>query len=480
MHISSTSIVLICMINILLSTTDVLFTTSYGTPEGDAYEALNQGRINGITNWGIKEKRLKINAWSADKQTKFDQYSTDPYTDYQCTPFTLSPTDYITGYKIYIEHNIAGDIVRGLRFYTLESYIYSCIGSYFVATYTYSYIFNQHEFYYLTGFKITSASIINQIQLQFTKLSLISNSGSSEIHRKPSTNPITISPTVRLTHTPTTNPIIYLNTNMPSVIPTINPTHKPSTNPTLEPSEFPTEEPTMNPTYTPTLAPSDDLDIIIEVTQYEYVSDGEVNEATISIESTVIGDIIAFNNSKNVNNIWDEIGMFVIVSILILICMTCIVLLINIIHIKYKDKQTKEIKIVNETKDTEGHMDYDIQLQLALDAIDTIGGPMHMTNTIGFITDKSDNSKTNSDAMFEPLPESESESEDQETDDDESDDGMYEPGSTVHIKINSNNEINIHQITPGSNSPFGYINPNNVAELLCFKPNTNHNMNENI
>ena len=182
--------------------TDTILTTTYGHFEGNQYEALNQGRISTINEWGTDHViGLQIINWKSDSQTEFAGYGRGTI-DQSCLSFNLSQTnDYIIGYKIYVDEVIyyideededeqvpvLRDVIRGLVFYTRNGETYECVEDENVKN-VYTNTYNDgYDFYYLSGWKIYSQRTINSIQFQFTKLSASESS------------PPTLNPTIFVT-----------------------------------------------------------------------------------------------------------------------------------------------------------------------------------------------------------------------------------------------------------------------------------------
>lgn len=199
--------------------TETLLTPIYGSGANTITKhiALNQGRIYSIQNWAVSPggigPRIKLWQWYANNQSVFTDYGSGA-NHQQCDPFTLNINDYIVGYTIWVDHDI-----YGLQFHSRNGNIYSCIGDDTKQIYSNSYNFAMDDFWYLTGWKIQDGAIIDQIQFQFTKA-------------------------IIRTNTPTEIP-----TNYPSKIPTNIPTLSPSLSPSNNPSLLPTISPTINRTH---------------------------------------------------------------------------------------------------------------------------------------------------------------------------------------------------------------------------------------
>ena len=195
-----------------------ILTQQYGSSGGGQLsQALDQGRINAIHEWGYGLQDLCIRNWTSDSQTIFDLYG-DSATYTQCTSFQLSSDDFIVGYQTYYTLDIVG-----LDLYTRD--MHSCIGPDIAAATTSPitlYNYSIDDFYYLSGWIIKSGSVIDNIQFQFTKAT-----------QSPTNNP-TVDPT----------PGPSLN---PSEDPSISPSKSPSTEPTIDPIRDPTEIPTVDP-----------------------------------------------------------------------------------------------------------------------------------------------------------------------------------------------------------------------------------------
>lgn len=151
---------------------------------GIARDALDQGRINAIIEWGIfkntagnkphYENALVIKQWSSESQTILNQEYGDTEDIEYCDPFTLSPDDYIIGYTIWTDFRYGG--VFGLEFETLYGSIYSCYdeskivdGNVAPWSELYECFDFEENFYFLTGWKIVSGLIIDSISFEFTK-----------------------------------------------------------------------------------------------------------------------------------------------------------------------------------------------------------------------------------------------------------------------------------------------------------------------
>ena len=127
----------------------------YGDSEGGINGHPLQGRISGISSWGIRSgttntiKSLWNIKWTSDGDTTCIQYYNRSTTS--CQPFKLSQDDYINGYQVIYDDYY----VYGLTFYTNNNLSFSCI------SYCYNYphisafndsgiiIFDNH---YLSGF----------------------------------------------------------------------------------------------------------------------------------------------------------------------------------------------------------------------------------------------------------------------------------------------------------------------------------------
>lgn len=207
-------IVSILLIDIL--STQTLLSPTYGSGSLPITEhiALNQGRIYSIQNWAVSPSklgtRIQLGQWYADNQTIFTDYGTGT-NHKQCEPFELSMSDYIIGYRIWVD-----DDIYGLEFHSRNGNLYSCIGDDSKPSFANSYYYATDDFWYLTGWKIESDAIIDQIQFQFTKAIIIP----------------TPDPTPHPTDFPTSDPTLFPSqspTNIPSIPPTLSPTVNRST-----------------------------------------------------------------------------------------------------------------------------------------------------------------------------------------------------------------------------------------------------------
>ena len=241
-----------------------IMTPEYGGPGGAEYsDAVNQGRINAINDWGYNCCNLAIKDWTSDSQTVSRGYgyvSTGNGSRYtQCTPFQLSSSDFIVGYQVFYK-----DKVVGLDLYTRNGHHHSCIGPNANPSQSNITLYNTSadDFYYLSGWIIRSANIIDKIQLQFTKAT------------SAPTNDPTTDPTIDPTSIPTSYPI-----GIPSINPTNDPTY-PTIDPTIDPTMSPTCPKcicdTINPTASPALIPT-----IEESNQVKEFNDNESNVTSI-------------------------------------------------------------------------------------------------------------------------------------------------------------------------------------------------------
>ena len=129
---------------------NVILSDEFGGIGGGNTSALYQGRINGISNWGLKdvEKTLLIVDWQADKQTSDAQFGSDEFST-GCVAFELDDDEYIHGFTIYY------DLLRvyGVIFYTNFNQ-YGCYHADTISQNksTTSYFIAADDFYYLTGF----------------------------------------------------------------------------------------------------------------------------------------------------------------------------------------------------------------------------------------------------------------------------------------------------------------------------------------
>eukprot|EP01083_Nonionella_stella_P240956 841826_1 len=97
-------------ITTISATSDIqtIDTEYYGHSAGDNSIAINQGRINSITSWGITNVKLKHLAWinnairklnwSSDQQTTNIDFGTDVILKWRlikCSSFVLPKSDYI-------------------------------------------------------------------------------------------------------------------------------------------------------------------------------------------------------------------------------------------------------------------------------------------------------------------------------------------------------------------------------------------------
>eukprot|EP01084_Bolivina_argentea_P201458 344350_1 len=151
-------------------------TPEYGGSGGTKYKVLNQGRINRIEwGWSIGTQygEIIITQWDSDR--KNSSYINFGYVTSinLCESIILSITDYIIGYKVWYQNT---GLIYGLEFYILRDYniiTYSCyeeqnIINKLISTETF---YNGSvNFYYLSGFIISSGAVIDRIQFQFDNI----------------------------------------------------------------------------------------------------------------------------------------------------------------------------------------------------------------------------------------------------------------------------------------------------------------------
>eukprot|EP01084_Bolivina_argentea_P283696 485963_1 len=148
---------------------NVFLTQTYGGDGGVQFSSLNQGRINSISEWGLRKSAYPmIKNWTADEQTETYPIGVQNIDKY-CLPIHLLINDYITGYRVYYSNSY----VHGLIFYTRQNNEYSCFNSSKIENRNdsgiVSYMYDQDNFYYLTGWTGGYGYIIDRIQFQFTK-----------------------------------------------------------------------------------------------------------------------------------------------------------------------------------------------------------------------------------------------------------------------------------------------------------------------
>eukprot|EP01083_Nonionella_stella_P282181 960295_1 len=173
---------------------DAITTPSYGSSTHYRRNIdINQGRINAITSWALnvddKYNGVANMKWASDQQTSFnDNYGSA--TDLaKCVNFTLDDDDYINGYRVVYNN----DTVRGLTLYTKKSRFYHCISNDLP---------NGQEdsgdvMYpdrYLSGFYVSSHSIIDSIAFQFTHVNNTNICPNTTNTSSPTTEP-TVEPT---------------------------------------------------------------------------------------------------------------------------------------------------------------------------------------------------------------------------------------------------------------------------------------------
>eukprot|EP01084_Bolivina_argentea_P103920 186110_1 len=154
-------------------------TEYYGHSAGDNSIAINQGRINSITSWGIMNVKLKHLAstnnairklnWSSDQQTTNIDFGTDVILKWRlikCSSFVLPKSDYINGYRVIYNSKL----VYGLYFYTAKGKNYKCIAKKLqISDYDDTGII-RYDNYYLSGFKVYADAAIDGISFQFTSI----------------------------------------------------------------------------------------------------------------------------------------------------------------------------------------------------------------------------------------------------------------------------------------------------------------------
>ena len=153
-----------------------MLTSWYGGYGGSNTSSLDQGRISGISSWGVSSYSyvgtIVISSWSSDSQTNSNSFGSNSFTS--CTAFTLDSDDYIIGHQIWWD-----TYIYGIEFYTLNGETYSCYDSSYISG-KYSqyamYECDDDDFYYLTGFHAKTGSIIDGMKLQYTKYKAINES----------------------------------------------------------------------------------------------------------------------------------------------------------------------------------------------------------------------------------------------------------------------------------------------------------------
>eukprot|EP01084_Bolivina_argentea_P315195 546020_1 len=186
-HFISYQRIIACLIIFRVSQTNsaqpiTILTSKYGGSGGTAQSALNQGRISGILDWGIStccngpQYAMYIHNWTSDGITTVLNWGNGDQDTAPCNPFNLTNNDYITGYKVY--YGTSGlRLVRGLIFYTLNGYSYSCLAPNInnFGNDQVSYYSQIDDFSYLTGWKGGAGAVIDYIQLQFTAMTNLTN-----------------------------------------------------------------------------------------------------------------------------------------------------------------------------------------------------------------------------------------------------------------------------------------------------------------
>jgi len=134
-------------------------------------EALNQGRVYSMLNWGIVTSGgldwIAIRDWHAEDQTTTRIYGNGAYF-VPCTPFILDSGDFIVGVKTWRKPE--NNWLQGLEFYTRNSNTYSCIiaSTTGAKIETYNYNYGPYNFAYLTGWTACTGAVIDDISFQFT------------------------------------------------------------------------------------------------------------------------------------------------------------------------------------------------------------------------------------------------------------------------------------------------------------------------
>ena len=154
-----------------------MLTSWYGGYGGSNTSSLDQGRISGISSWGVSSYSygtIVISSWSSDSQTNSNSFGWDSFTS--CTAFTLDSDDYIIGHKIWWD-----TYIYGIEFYTLNGETYSCYDSSYISGKYSQYVMyecdDDDDFYYLTGFHAKTGSIIDGMKLQYTKYKALNETG---------------------------------------------------------------------------------------------------------------------------------------------------------------------------------------------------------------------------------------------------------------------------------------------------------------
>eukprot|EP01083_Nonionella_stella_P050829 135091_1 len=268
---------------------DAITTASYGSLTHSRRNIdINQGRINAITSWAIGAddnypdyKGLANMKWSSDNQTSFnDNYGYATILD-GCSNFTLDDDDYINQYRV-VYNNYT---IRGLTFKTKKKKLYHCMSNHLSDGQMDSgdIIYPDH---YLSGFYVSSDSIIDSIAFQFTHIN---------------------------------------NTNIcHNITNTSNPTMEPTAEPTFNPSVDPTRYPTRTPLSTDDIIiiTHDDINtnwIAFNISNLNLSCGGVVHSVQITdaylYENTWVNYSLHLNNYYEFNNLSDPFRVPISVQI---------------------------------------------------------------------------------------------------------------------------------------------------------------------
>lgn len=152
-----------------------IITKHYGFQSPARNVHVNQGKVNGISSWGIRSKFEAENtintlwdlSWTSDGNNTCIQYLDRPTTT--CQSFSLQGDDYIHGYRVIYDD----EYIYGLTFYTNNNLSYNCTPTN-IDTETASYQDSGpiiYENYYLSGFVIHTGYYMNGIIFVFSPLS---------------------------------------------------------------------------------------------------------------------------------------------------------------------------------------------------------------------------------------------------------------------------------------------------------------------
>ena len=169
-------------------TPQLIRTNLYGGTGGVYEEFYNQGRISGITSWGLSQhwsQELTITQWIANGAIVNNNLGADTIAQ-TCQSFNLSADNDIIGYTIYYDTN---NYVNGLVFHAFSGQNYSCIHSHGVHKKTELFRLNDGRYYYLSGFAVRYGAIIDAMAFEFKLIT--TQSPTANPTREPSGNPTT-------------------------------------------------------------------------------------------------------------------------------------------------------------------------------------------------------------------------------------------------------------------------------------------------